>query len=451
MSLVLPRPAPILISAPDGRSTLPIVELPRSAVQSRQRQIRFRRGSRQRESADCSFGKFSDHLDFDAWSLFHAAKKTELTTTFTTSMADYRALTFAGEYDGLFVWNTDNFRRVERSVFALEDFSETGLAGRFGEAIAYLAMVKWDYVYWDRIAVLWERAAAVSGMTHPERVRWAHVISERLDARRPHLEPDFAFEKANGEVALMEAKGSFVHPINDNPSTKADLRHGLKQLAAWTGMVAPAPSKSFAVGTYFRDVSDNAGDPSLIAFVDPPGSKTRSGPRVAFSPDWIRRGNYGAWLIGMGFANGGNALRSGRAVSLSDRLLRVVKIAGRDFALVAQGVRMKEIGKSLVPMPWFDPWSFDGIAAIQVLGIESDTLDLIEEAARNPTSHALLRRNANATLAQSESGDAPRPSVGFARSSTPGFSGSIMPDGTLMGEIDPEMFARAGVESFRLG
>ena len=151
--------------------------------------IRIRRGSTKRSKSDCSFGKFSEHLSIDAWQFFHAAKKTELTTTFTTSQVDRRALLFAAEHSEFFVWNTGNLRRVDRSVFSLEDFAEGGLAGRFGEAVAYLTMVKWGYVYWDRIATLWERAVAKSGMTHPERVKRAKAIASKLGVARPDWNP----------------------------------------------------------------------------------------------------------------------------------------------------------------------------------------------------------------------------------------------------------------------
>ena len=212
---------------------------PETAVETDYTRIRFRKGSKKRAAADCSFGDFVGSLEFIAWEFFHAAKKTELTSSFTTQLIDRRALGFAEECDGLFVWNTANFRREDRTVFGLEDFADSGLAGRCGEAVAYLTMVKkWGYLFWDRIATLWECAAAHSGMTHPEMVKWARVISSKLSSR-PDLEPDFAFENDTPEVALMEAKGSFVHPVHDNPTTKDDLRHGLKQLGAWSGMVAP--------------------------------------------------------------------------------------------------------------------------------------------------------------------------------------------------------------------
>jgi len=438
-----------------GTSSLPIVELDRSDVEKDRKQIRLRRGSNKRAAEDCSFGKFQDHIAIEAWPFFHAAKKTELTTTFTTPQMDKRSLYFASEHSELFVWNTGNLRRVDRSVFSLEDFAEAGLAGRFGEAVAYLTMVKWGYVYWDRIAVLWERAVAKSGMTHPEQIKNAKAIASKLAVARPDLEPDFAFEKADSDVALMEAKGSFVHPVNDNPSTKDDLRHALKQLNAWSGLVTPTPSKSFAIGTYFRDSSDSTGDPSLIAFVDPPATPSALPEPVELPRDWIRRGNYGAWLVGMGFTESGNALRRGIEVGLPGRQIPVVDVGGRSFAATIEGVVLKRNRRSRGPLPllWLDPWYlFEelhfhpiparflrdiGVAAVRVIGAELSTLRQIEDAALNPASNSLLRRDAQISdISQQAISD--------------GFSGSIFPDGTLVGQIDPEVFMDARMEEFRL-
>jgi hypothetical protein len=456
MSTGLVLPTPILVSAPTGHSQLPIVELNRKAVKSPRKQIRLKRGSRKRNAADCSFGNFTANLAIDAWRFFHAAKKTELTRTFTTAQVDRRALAFGHEHADFLIWNTPNLRRVDRSVFELEDFSGAGLAGRFGEAIAYLTMVQWGYVYWDRIAVLWERAATHSGMNHSERVRHAQVIAGKIAGGKPRLAPDFAFEKPNSDVALMEAKGSFVHPVNDNPTTKDDLRHALEQLAAWSGMITPTPAKSFAIGTYFRDESDATGDPSLITFVDPPGKRDAKVSPVELPSDWIRRGNYGAWIIGMGFPESGDALRRGSLIEREEQQVAIVTIAGREFAITFDGVVLKGNRRTRgpFPMPWIDPWFLVeeiihqfppgarflrdiGVTGVRVSGIDRDTLKLIEEAVLNPKGSSLMRRDDQRdAIAQFEGGD--------------GFAGSILPDGTLYGQIDPEMLTDARLDSFRL-
>lgn len=454
MSATLIVPPPMLISPPIGKATLPIVELDRKAVETDRKQIRLRRGSTKRAAADCSFGKFKEQLDIEAWPFFHAAKKTELTRSFTTNLVDQRALSFSDEQSNFLVWNNGNLRRVDRSVFDLEDFSGGGLAGRFGEAIAYLTMVKWGYVYWDRIAVLWERAADHSGMTQPEMVRHAQVISAKVAAGQPALQPDFAFEKSTAEVALMEAKGSFVHPVNDNPTTKDDLRHALKQLAAWSTMITPTPAKSLAIGTYFRDESDSTGDPSLLTFVDPPGERDSKVTPVEFPNDWIRRGNYGAWLIGMGLIESGDALRRGIGIDRHEQRLSVVTLGGRDFAITIEGLVVKRNQPPDMPFPmrWIGHWlSFArlwrhdplgfmrdlGVTSMRVTGIDLSTLRLIEEAVANSNSNSLMQRDhGDMALAQSRTIE--------------GFVGSILPDGSLLGEVVPELLYDSRMESFRL-
>lgn len=458
MSSGLALPPPLTITAPTGTATLHLVELDRAAVMSPRKQIRLRKGSKKHSEADCSFGDFdSSELKVDAWPFFHAAKKTELATTYTSAQVDRRALSYAAEYADVFVWNAGNLRRVDRSVFALEDFSDAGLAGRFGEAIAYLAMHSWGYKYFDRISVLWERAASLSGMTHPEQVQNAQILASKLGVPRPDLEPDFAFEKASGDVALMESKGSFVHPTNDNPSTKNDLRHALDQLAAWSGMIAPTPAKSYAIGTYFRDKSDASGDPSLVTYVDPPGRRDAELRPVEFRRDLIRRGNYGSWLVGMGFSVSGNALRASVELRLPERRMPVVSIGGREYALAIERVL---VNPSRFPFDHFWTmqllnemfvfgshtrvpshfWQDMGIDGFQVLGIDTNILHQAEESLVNSASMSLLEAE---ELNPEEPLQSRMPDNNY-------ISGSIFADGAYYGVIAPNLFYDARKEPFRI-
>lgn len=453
MSSALVLPPSMVVSAPSGSSRLPIVELSRADVVAPRKQIRIRTGSKKRAATDCSFGPFQDHLTVDAWPLFHAAKKTELTTTFNAADVSRRALCFASENSGLFDWTTPDLRRVDRSVFALEDFAEAGLAGRFGEAIAYLTMIKWGYAYFDRISVIWSRAARHAGMTHAEQVRNARVLASRVGKTRPDLEPDFVFEKKSGDVALMESKGSFVHPVNDDPSTKNDLRHALDQLAAWSAMITPTPAKSYAIGTYFRDQSDATGDPSLITFVDPPGDRDDEFSPVEVRPDWVRRGNYGSWLHAMGLPESGDALRTGREIALAERRLPVVAIGSRRYAVAIDGAVLKRNRRAPEPLLsfWIDSWMTSrslrsvpphffsdlGVESFRVSGVELTTLKLVEESVVNSASQSLMDQGTR-TLASID------------ERQSKGLTGSVFPDGTLYGLIAPEVLFDASLESFRL-
>ncbi len=458
MSTSLVLPPPMMISAPSGSSQLPIVELDRAKVEAERVRIRLKKGSVARASADCSFGPFQQQLKIDAWPFFHAAKKTELTRVLNANHVQNSALIFAAEYSALFNWNTNNLRRVDRSLFAHEDFAEASLAGRFGEAVAYLTMLEFGYVFFDRIAVLWERAINGSGLTHAEQLQYAAIVAQTINCSRPDSEPDFAFEKSNGDVALMESKGSFVNPVADNPSTKDDLRKALKQLNAWMGMIAPTPAKSYAIGTYFRDQSDTNGDPSLIAYVDPPGEGNEAFRPQEFSEDWIRRGNYGAWLTGMGWTNAADALRHGRSAELREREVQVLRINGADFA-----VRFEQ---PVIDPDYFnrDYWMHEiyymerwwnsphigyqhylqhlhhmGVRHVRVTGIERENLSLIEDSIRSPMRNSsrdsslmkcrIMERRTSQLSSQRE-----------------GFDGSIFPDGTMYGELSLEMLWDARIE-----
>jgi hypothetical protein len=420
-------PLPIVISPPTGSSCLPIVEIQRSRVERDGTQIRFRKGSKARASADCSFGNFTREMRFSAWRFFHAAKKTELTSSFAVEDVNRRAFAFSLEHESTFVWNTPNLRLASTGRLHLEDFAESGLAGRVGEATAYLTMIDNGYVYWDRCSTIWDRAAARSSMTHKEQARVAGVLSRAMKSGKPTKEPDFLFEKQSREVALMEAKGSFVDPARDVPSTKADLQQALKQLAGWSAVITPRPSKSYAIGTYLREENDPSGDPSLVAFVDPP-APAESDTRAEGEPrDVIRRCNYGAWLIGMGLVQAGRALRELRRKRITPVDMPVARIGARDVAVSVVGWKLNP---SLLAGLSIDPWRmmhwphrFRGAAL--VMGIETSVLQHLREALADIQVPVAGSRTDEAQL-----GDVSPTGVEA--------QGSFMPDGTYFGMLDED-------------
>src|SRR6202035_4403219 len=91
-----------------------------------------------------------------------------------------------------------------------------------------------------------------------------------------------------------------------------------------------------------------------------PASANGEQTPVEFPRDWIRRGNYGNWLIGMGFAESGNALRRGVEVGLPERPIPIVDIGRRRFAVTIEGLVLKKDyrGRGPLPMFWPDPWYF---------------------------------------------------------------------------------------------
>lgn len=420
-----------------------MTEINKNSVMTKHKQIRRRAGSPQWQAANCSFGNFTDQLGFTAWEFFHAAKKSELASSFTNIIADRRAFLFAAEHEGTFIWNTGNLRKTDSSVFALEDFAMAGLAGRVGESIAYLTMIKWGYVFWDRCATVWERAARSANITHAEQLRTVQYLSANIASGRPHNEPDFIFEKINGDVALMEAKGSFVNPTNDKPSTKADLRQALIQLAAWSSVIAPTPQKSYGIGTYLREEHDSNRDPSLIAYVDPPGRKKNNVQPVALPRDLVRRCNYGAWLVGMGLASAGRALYESKEKTTETIELPTVEVNGRRFVYNVIGFKsVPGKGRQLnYPLNWieavFDPWP--QTSGVFVIGVEEGVMHLITKMLHVPKT-AIPKWDDEDELTE------------FSRHNNKEQSWSVMPDGSFLGVLDYDTLDAGfkGMEKFNL-
>jgi hypothetical protein len=94
--------------------------------------------------------------------------------------------------------------------------------------------------------------------------------------------------------------------------------------------------------------------------LDPPGVPEKNVTPVEFPADWIRRGNYGAWLTGMGYAESGSALRRGLEIALPERQLPVVQIGGHRYAVTLESLALKPHRKPIghFQFPWFDPWFF---------------------------------------------------------------------------------------------
>lgn len=440
-------PAPLTLTEPQGVSCLPLVELDKAAVRTKHKSVLLPKA--QRAIADCSYGAFGSDLEFTAWEMFHAAKKTELTRTFTQRRAEELGLVFAHEHHDRFVWGTTNFRCADGSGLWLEDFSGTGLAGRIGEAVAYLTMVKlWGYVYWDRVATVWLRAAHASSIRHDDMLRVARYTGN-LSGGAFDLQPDFVFEKQDGTTSLMEAKGSFVSPGNDRPDVKSPLKHGLEQLDAWASLIAPAPTSSIAIGTLLREASDLCTDPSMILHVDPPPPRRPDILPVELPRDQIRRGNYGAWLAGMGLRASGTVLIARREARTTRIALPVATINGRRFALSMQGWRADQ--RRLRHWPW---WHFElmhmppqhqieilrhfGSDGVFAVGLETSILRVVERAVGNPDAGTLMELESPTKVAES-GGQRER-----------GFYGSVMPDGSLMGVIAGQSLEGIEIEEFTL-
>src|SRR6185437_3608850 len=132
-----------------------------------------------------------------------------------------------------------------------------------------------------------------------------------------------------------------------------------------------------------------------------------------------------------------------------------VSLNGRSFAITIEGLVVKRNRRIRGPHPLLriDPLYFldelhfhgfparllrdMGIAAIRVIGTELTTLRLVESSVLNASNTSLLAREGQADDAQ-------------ARTASDGFTGSVFPDGTLMGQISPEMLMGTRMEEFKL-
>jgi len=427
MTVVPLFPAPLTVAdLTAAHATLPIIELDRAQVERERARIRPLPDAR-------------TQLRITAWSLYHAAKKAELACSFTTDQIDHLARCFANEHHGLFRWNGEELRLALGVTDMYESAAQASRARLIGEGMLLLAMQHEGYAFWDRFDLLVKRALRRQLLDRPESVRRARAIRKRLDAGRNGKRSDFVVENAKRESALAEAKGGFLSPFATG-AIKSDLREALQQLAATKPLISPQPAKTYAVGTYLREAEDDHDEGSLIAFVDPEG-RDDADLTVELPPDWVRRGNYAAWLLGMGFAEATNALRNGIAREGVGVSLPVKRVGGRDFAYVVTGAqlrpdRARRFTRDMLhewwhwPEFWFGPWR--DFVQFTVLGMRVDVLAAISRAIVVPQEQSLL------TVEPATAVD------------TGAFGGSVMPDGSMCGAITVESIREIEFREFTL-
>ncbi|MCK6484526.1 MAG: hypothetical protein L6R00_10385 [Phycisphaerae bacterium] len=410
-----------------ARATLPIIELDQAQVERERARIRPLPDAR-------------DHLRITAWNLYHAAKKAELACSFTTDQIDHLARCFANEHHGLFRWNGEELRLTPGVTDMYESAAQASRARLIGEGILLLAMQHEGYAFWDRFDLLVKRALRRQPLHHPESVRRARAIRKRLDAGRDGKRSDFVVENAKRQSALAEAKGGFCSPFASG-AIKSDLREALQQLAATKSLISPQPAKTYAVGTYLREAGDGHDEGSLIAFVDPEGEDDAD-LTVEFPPDWVRRGNYAAWLLGMGLVEAADALRNGIGRDGISVSLPVKRVGRHDYAYVVTGVSLnpRHLRHFLRDFrhhwPHWQEWFFFGPGRheveLNVVGLRVDVLDSISRALTTVEAVPLL-------------GVEP----GF-ETDTAQFGGSVMPDGSMCGTVTADSVRETEFREFTL-
>lgn len=278
-----------------GQSQLPLYELDQANIESKQGKIR-------------PFGQSPAHLGIRAWRLFHAVKKADCARRVPHLFLVLGSMGLLLEHSFLFRWNADNLRLGNGMADFYADFSRTSLSGRIAQGMAYLFMEERGYAFGERFPTFLKRMKGQPGYDPAWRTRNAW---RNANGKNPRKTPDFLFETRLGETALVESKGSFV-VTGTRPNIKADLQDALRQLDGWDRQIIPHPQKKFAIGTYLREEDDESREPSLIAFVDPEDNEPAE---PQYPRDWVRRGNYAAWLEGMGFFDAAHNLSHGRARS----------------------------------------------------------------------------------------------------------------------------------------
>lgn len=344
-------------------------------------------------------GKPPNNMRFSGWRLAHAVKKADY-----LKRPPFWFLSQVGfflEQMSTLDWRQDNLRLFKGMSRAYPDFTGTSLAGRIGQGVAILFMEDAGYAFVGH----YPRSASKPG-------------------------PDFVFENNSGVHALVEAKGSFVKPAREQ-NIKGKLRGAVSRLRAARKV---AHNKSYAIATYLREVGDTHTEPSLVAFVDP--KRKRAKDANDQDPDRIRRENYAAWLDAMGLFESASDLRERRGRVENLRLtLPTLDVIGRRFALAITSLHPRT--EQMIGVLG-GPWPFWGSFMFDVVGIETGNLRVIEKALTIASGNLFseiqpLKLNATKELDRVD-----------------GFSGSILSDGTLLGELGPWTMHNLPTETFTL-
>lgn len=387
-----------VVRAFNGRSNLPVHELAKAKVEKPH--------GRTRPLPDST-----GNVQFSAWRLAHAVKKADCLRWPTAPIRWVGAAGFLLENGHLFDWTASEWCLNEGMSSFYADFSGSGMAGRIAQGMALLLLEDKGYAYVGRFETEWKQRAATQNRQWPAGKTKA---------------PDFIAENRQKDWVLAESKGGFSAP-GKKPPIKGALRDGLTQLDGWDKYITPQPIKSFAIGTFLREIGDTSGETSLIAFVDPEPDVPEN--PVEFPRDAVRRANYASWLSLMGLDEAAARLREGDgepqryelplltvgerqyAVSIASVTPRHPDLSSRDFWRDFRDWRF-----------WPFLWFRDGID-IELVGLDLKVLHALSSATQPGATSALM------ALEPTEWRDTPADLGGGT------FYGSVFSDGSLLGEL----------------
>lgn len=378
-------------------------------------------------------------LPFSMWRLAHAVKKAECVNPVLASVANSMALGFLLENQHLFDYSGAQFNLADGAASYLDDFSQTGLTGRVAQGFALLQMESEGYAFVGRFDTF-RKQCGVAVPTVPSRRKG----KSGKPILKPIRSPDFVVEKASGERALVESKGSFLHSgrIGD---IKGSLSDALKQLAPWGSQFSPAITKKFAVGTYLREPDVGDHEPSLLAFVDPEGGQDEDAAPVP--PELVRRLNYAGWLGAMGYRAPSRNLLAARSPGRVRETFQVAEFGGDRYAYIPIAIVPHQQPDDLLrafhlPPRWPGDYTLTnvhdtGAEMIVVLALDIQVLERVARASRSRNWSMLDDESPG-------SGD-----TGFS-SNRDGEEGSRFIDGSFLGLVRREQSVVSSNETVTL-
>ncbi len=232
-------------------------------------------------------------LNFTPIQLAHAIVKADCYTR--DHFEWFMAFTFLIQHHRVFAWSSRELRLQNEARAMHFDFVNTTLIGRVGNGLSLLLAQQLGFDFEMHLA----KYLSANG----------HATTRRTPTGMVALPiADFVC-KGNAGRAIVESKGGFP-PAHRNADIRADLIDGLGQIGTWPATIGAA--KSYAVGSYLREIGDPHPEGSLVAFVDPDDDPLTT--TLDITDQEIVKHNYAPWFVAMGLPAVAARLRGNRDI-----------------------------------------------------------------------------------------------------------------------------------------